>query len=59
MSFADAHRTLSKLCLAATRTAINERQCREFSKAECTLEIPPCDAPGSAVCLDGICSEMY
>jgi len=45
--------------LSATRTAINERQCREFSMAECNLEIPPCVPPGNAVCVDGICSEMY
>lgn len=45
--------------LAATRAAINEEQCREFSRSECTLEAPACDAPGGAVCLDGICSETY
>ena len=44
--------------LAATRSAINERQCREFSSAECKLEIPPCAPPGNPVCLDGVCSEM-
>jgi hypothetical protein len=44
--------------LSATRTAINERQCREFSRAECKLEIPPCAPPGNAVCLDGVCNEM-
>jgi hypothetical protein len=51
--------TSSLEILAATRTTINERQCRDFSMAECRLEIPPCVPPGNAVCLDGICSEMY
>jgi hypothetical protein len=45
--------------LSATRTAINERQCREFSMAECRLEIPPCAPFGNAVCLDGVCSDQY
>jgi hypothetical protein len=45
--------------LSATRTAINERQCREFAMAKCSLEIPPCVPPGNVVCLDGMCSEMY
>jgi hypothetical protein len=45
--------------LSESRTAINERQCREFSMAECRLEIPPCVPPGNAVCLDGTCSEMH
>ncbi|HTV23085.1 MAG TPA: hypothetical protein VMG12_30560 [Polyangiaceae bacterium] len=45
--------------LAATRADIDEHQCREFSNAGCQLEVPPCDAPGSAVCVDGVCSEMY
>jgi hypothetical protein len=43
--------------ISATRTAINAHQCREFSKAECTLESPPCVPPGNAVCVDGTCSE--
>jgi hypothetical protein len=45
--------------LSATRNAINESECREFSRAECKLEIPPCVPPGNAVCLEGVCSEIY
>ena len=44
--------------LDATRTAINEQQCREFSGAECRLVIPPCVPPGNAICLNGTCSEL-
>ncbi len=45
--------------ISATRAAINASQCREFSSAECKLEIPPCEAPGNAVCLGGVCIEAY
>lgn len=45
--------------LSATRDAINESECREFASSECKLVVPPCVAPGNAVCLDGVCSEAY
>jgi hypothetical protein len=60
------HDSCSRVALASsldaitqTRAAINTERCGAFSSGSCTLIHPPCDAPGTAVCRNGSCSESY